>query len=209
MTDDATSVHQTMTSCNAEQAATRCPFLRELATAEGPAFALHIANHPLKPFNAGPVLEEGEDFAATFALFHGPRGVVPLQRTAATVTTASISSFDDSLRRRLSSACSSRTSAPCPATASISLSGFGFLVRDAYSMASSCPGLPRFFHASPLHQRQAGNHESSYSCLCLRYAAWRKGAVRSRQEAAAQPQASDRQVSASSVAAISIAAASA
>ena len=120
-----------MTTCSAEQAATRCPFLRALATAEGPSFALHIANHPLKPFRAGPVLEEGEDFAATFALFHGPRGVVPLQRTAATVTTASISSFDDRLRRSSSSAHSSRPAPANSATASISLSSFGFLVRNA------------------------------------------------------------------------------
>ena len=120
-----------MTSCNAEQAATRCPFLRELATSEGPAFALHIANHPLKPFRAGPVLEEGEDFAATFALFHGPRGVVPLQRTAAIVTTAPFTGLQDCLVRGSSSAHSSRPSAPCPAAASISLSGFGFLVRNA------------------------------------------------------------------------------
>ena len=141
-----------MAPCNAEQAATRCPFLRELATAEGPSFALHIAKHPLKPFRAGPVLEEGEDFAATFALFHGPRGVVPLQRAAGIVTTTSTSSLDERIRCSAASSSSSRPPMPCSAAASISLSGFGFLVSNTELHCTSPRHPPRasYRHSSRL-----------------------------------------------------------
>lgn len=60
----------------------RCPFLRELAEREGQRFAAHIACRPTVPFArpAEPVLREDDcDFAATFQLFHGPSGVVPLR----------------------------------------------------------------------------------------------------------------------------------
>lgn len=60
----------------------RCPFLREVAEREGQQYAAHIACRPTVPFvrSAKPVLREDEcDFAATFQLFHGPAGVVPLR----------------------------------------------------------------------------------------------------------------------------------
>ena len=113
----------------AEQAVTQCPFLASLAREQGTAFALHIAHQPLKPFRAGPVLEEADDFAATFALFHGRTGVVPLQRTMATLKAVSVTS--DAIcgsQDRAAWAPCSRPAVPCPAAASISLSGFGFLV---------------------------------------------------------------------------------
>ena len=62
---------------SAERAIQRCPFLREVCLRDGAEFAVHIATRPSKRFN-GPVLEEYGDFAATFKLFHGPAGVVPL-----------------------------------------------------------------------------------------------------------------------------------
>ena len=62
---------------NAEHAIQRCPFLREVSLRDGTEFAVHIATRPSKRFD-GPVLEEYGDFAATFKLFHGPAGVVPL-----------------------------------------------------------------------------------------------------------------------------------
>lgn len=61
----------------------RCPFLREVAEREGPSFAKHIACRPAVPYarSAGPVLEEDiSDLAATFQLFHGESGVIPLRR---------------------------------------------------------------------------------------------------------------------------------
>ena len=60
----------------------RCPFLREVAEREGQQYAAHIACRPTVPFvrPAKPVLREDAcDFAATFQLFHGPTGVVPLR----------------------------------------------------------------------------------------------------------------------------------
>jgi hypothetical protein len=60
----------------------RCPFLREVAEREGQQYAAHIACRPTVPFvrSAVPVLREDAcDFAATFQLFHGPAGVVPLR----------------------------------------------------------------------------------------------------------------------------------
>lgn len=60
----------------------RCPFLREVAQREGQGFASHIACRPTVHYSrsAGPVLREDAcDFAATFELFHGPAGVVPLR----------------------------------------------------------------------------------------------------------------------------------
>ena len=60
----------------------RCPFLREVAEREGQQYAAHIACRPTVPFvrSAQPVLREDAcDFAATFQLFHGPAGVVPLR----------------------------------------------------------------------------------------------------------------------------------
>ena len=66
---------------SADRAIELCPFLREVCAREGPAFAKHIATQPAKRFG-GPVLEECGDFAATFSLFHGPRGIVPLKTQA-------------------------------------------------------------------------------------------------------------------------------
>ena len=60
----------------------RCPFLRQVAEREGEAFARHVACRPTVAYSrsAGPVLQEDVcDFAATFQLFHGPSGVVPLR----------------------------------------------------------------------------------------------------------------------------------
>ena len=147
------------------------------------------------------MLEEGEDFAATFALFHGPRGVVPLQRTVATVTTASISSLDDRLRRGASSALSSRPPAPCSAAASISLSGFGFLVCHAVQGRCSCPNLPRTLYVSPFCRHRS---VLSHSLCC---AAWREGTVPSRQAAAAEPKARQGEGTVISVTANSVTAA--
>lgn len=62
---------------SADRAIEKCPFLREVCVREGPVFARHIASQPSKRFG-GPVLEECGDFAATFSLFHGPKGIVPL-----------------------------------------------------------------------------------------------------------------------------------
>ena len=60
---------------SADFAIEKCPFLREVCVREGLPFARHIATQPAKRFG-GPILEE--DFAATFSLFHGASGVVPL-----------------------------------------------------------------------------------------------------------------------------------
>lgn len=62
---------------NIERAIQRCPFLREVCVRDGAEFARHIATRPSRRF-VGPVLEEHGDYAATFHLFHGPAGVVPL-----------------------------------------------------------------------------------------------------------------------------------
>jgi hypothetical protein len=61
----------------------KCPFLHNLAQTEGPELAAHIATRPTQSFKsgAGPIFEEATtDFAATFRLFHGPGGLVPLKR---------------------------------------------------------------------------------------------------------------------------------
>lgn len=85
----------------------RCPFLRELASREGVAFARGVALDPLRQFRPReqadgldaavdgvvghslplgrrrPVFEELENFSRTFRVFHGPDGIVPLPKKAA------------------------------------------------------------------------------------------------------------------------------
>ena len=60
----------------------RCPFLHNIATTQGHAFASSIACNPLIPASHDgprrPLLEETQDLSATFRLFHGPQGVLPL-----------------------------------------------------------------------------------------------------------------------------------
>jgi hypothetical protein len=56
-----------------------CPFLAQLAEREGPQVAARIASDPTRPARGPrPLLPEGEGLLTTFALFHGPEGVVPL-----------------------------------------------------------------------------------------------------------------------------------
>ena len=59
----------------------RCPFLHNIATTQGHAFASSIACNPLIPASHSsrrPLLEETQDLSASFRLFHGPQGVIPL-----------------------------------------------------------------------------------------------------------------------------------
>ncbi len=146
---------------------------------------MHIAQQPLKPFRAGPILEEADDFAATFALFHGRTGVVPLQRTTATLTAVSIISNEvRSSRDGAAWAPCSRTAVPCPAAASISLSGFGFLVSDMHFVRCAtrlCPSQRLVCHVEGRSLRLPG-----------RCAAWCEGAVRPRQAATAEAEAKHR-----------------
>lgn len=64
----------------ATPALARCPFLAAVAAAEGATYAAAVAAHPTEPAagRAGPLLPEPDALAASFALFHGPEGVVPL-----------------------------------------------------------------------------------------------------------------------------------
>ena len=72
--------------CPAQAYAVRaCPFLAQVAQAEGPAYAASIARDPSVPAavrGCQPLLPESEtspaELLATFGLFHGPEGVVPL-----------------------------------------------------------------------------------------------------------------------------------
>jgi hypothetical protein len=64
-----------------EFAVAKCPFLAELARKHGTDYASRIAINPTRPAHTlerRPVLEETVDLERTFALFHGPLGVVPL-----------------------------------------------------------------------------------------------------------------------------------
>lgn len=57
----------------------RCPFLGQLAREHGEQFTRNIATNPFKPAGGrAPLLAEEVDFAHSFKLFHGPRGIVPL-----------------------------------------------------------------------------------------------------------------------------------
>ncbi|GAX83234.1 hypothetical protein CEUSTIGMA_g10660.t1 [Chlamydomonas eustigma] len=62
-------------------AISKCPFLHGLALKEGHAYASSIAINPIIPDSSTrrPILEEEQDFASTFRLFHGPGGIVPLK----------------------------------------------------------------------------------------------------------------------------------
>lgn len=118
---------------SADRAIEKCPFLREVCERQGPAFARHIATQPATRFG-GPVLEECGDFAATFSLFHGSSGIVPLsaERQAASIRESELISAQPA--REATDSMSSKqpqrraTIHPLAAgSASISLSGFGFL----------------------------------------------------------------------------------
>lgn len=69
-----------------DRALSRCPFLHNLCEKEGRAYAASFALNPLAPAGSSsrelrrrPILEEEQDLAATFRLFHGrDTGVFPL-----------------------------------------------------------------------------------------------------------------------------------
>ncbi|KAL3140876.1 hypothetical protein ABBQ32_005411 [Trebouxia sp. C0010 RCD-2024] len=66
----------------------KCPFLHQVSTDQGEEYARRIATRPACPAAAsyGPIFEERScDFQATLKLFHGPSGVVPLERVAASL----------------------------------------------------------------------------------------------------------------------------
>lgn len=75
-----------MEQCPVDRALSRCPFLHNLCEREGRAYAASFALNPLAPAGSNsrelrrrPVLEEEQDLAATFRLFHGrDTGVFPL-----------------------------------------------------------------------------------------------------------------------------------
>lgn len=64
----------------------KCPFLAQLAKEHGEEYATSIAIAPTKTVGAEP-LPTGTDavvgLAESFRLFHGPNGVVPLNKTSA------------------------------------------------------------------------------------------------------------------------------
>lgn len=67
----------------AQYAVQKCPFLRAVAEKQGETYALNIATRPSGPALGAPapVLEESlGGVQATFELFHGSKGVVPLLR---------------------------------------------------------------------------------------------------------------------------------
>ena len=73
-----------------EEAAARCPFLRNVS--KNAALSLDHAVAVLagkaherqrKGGRRGPVFEEGDAFSAAFDMFHGPGGVVPLKKVSA------------------------------------------------------------------------------------------------------------------------------
>eukprot|EP00798_Chlamydomonas_sp_ICE-L_P001151 gene1151-3715_t len=59
-----------------------CPFLRNVSLRQGDEYARSIAINPMvpAPMAKRPLLEETDDFANTFRLFHGPQSPVPLNR---------------------------------------------------------------------------------------------------------------------------------
>ena len=66
----------------------QCPFLLQVSADQGEEYARRIATRPACPAAAshGPIFEERScDFQATLKLFHGPSGVVPLERVAASL----------------------------------------------------------------------------------------------------------------------------
>lgn len=66
-------------------AVTTCPFLKSVARDQGEDYARNIAVAPARPAAGAPapVLAESLDgVTATFELFHGQRGVVPLSSSA-------------------------------------------------------------------------------------------------------------------------------
>ena len=65
-----------------DSAIRKCPFLAQVAANQGCQYARHIAVQPTVPAGRAPLLEESyqPNFEATFRLFHGPAGVVPLAR---------------------------------------------------------------------------------------------------------------------------------
>lgn len=91
-----------MVCLDADGAVERCPFLHNLSVTQGRAYARSIATNPLLPAHAGrrPILEEETDLLATFRLFHGPGGVVPLARSAhIAASTPNVSAHEAQLSR--------------------------------------------------------------------------------------------------------------
>ena len=70
-------------------AISKCPFLHQVSASQGEDYARQIAARPSVPASKagfGPIFEEKAcDFEATLRLFHGPAGVVPLKRVAASL----------------------------------------------------------------------------------------------------------------------------
>ena len=83
-----------------DRAISRCPFLHNVSLTQGHAYASSIACNPLVPAvptsgSRRPILEESQDLAATFRLFHGREGIVPLVTSSFTVApTCSQTAFE-------------------------------------------------------------------------------------------------------------------
>lgn len=74
------------------QAIARCPFLSNVARAQGESFARQVATRPHATANSHasvqrkPLLEEDfTDFSSAVRAFHGPGGIVPLKRFAESI----------------------------------------------------------------------------------------------------------------------------
>ncbi len=132
----------------------KCPFLGQVAAREGPQFALKLAANPFCSASAstGPLLLEEEGYAAMVRLWHGPGGVVPLRRfedVPASSRCCCPSATPPAGKPRPAgtspSTATDQVAAMCKAThslsrpaaagapfASMSISGFGFLVSKGF-----------------------------------------------------------------------------
>ena len=105
----------------------RCPFLSRINKEKGPSYAINIATRPAQPADrmGCPFKHSGDalaGFSASFELFHGDRGVLPLHRGS------SAQGCPVQHGSQEASAGQHRVAPGSMPVAAISLSGFGFLV---------------------------------------------------------------------------------
>lgn len=151
-------------ACPLGQAVRACPFLSSVRQRQGEAYARSLAANPFARAGGPVLLEDGlSSFEAAVRLFHGPKGVVPLKRYSEPAEPAEQPAAPPASGCPYHAA-SAAAAAPSPATApngascaaaaaaappasrqparpafaSISLSGFGFVVRPALHAAWGC-----------------------------------------------------------------------
>ena len=151
----------------------RCPFLSRINREKGPSYAGNIATRPAQPAdrlgcpfkNAGDALA---GFSASFELFHGDRGVLPLHRGSPAQSCPVQQGSQEA------SAGQHRVAPGSMPVAAISLSGFRFLVSFICAMhtALECmtSAMQQCWHRSwhpHLHYALPTAHNVHVSLCCV------------------------------------------